>query len=426
VNKVSERERISHVVRRLGLGAHPNVVAQAQTPRDAVALALDLSAPPARPPVIVVPTSLDEARQQAGIVPFVQWWIEQMRTSPRLIEERLVWFWQDHFATSLTKVRVPYLMWRQHLTIREHATGSFATLLHAMAKDPAMLVWLDGVTNTDRNRNENFGRECLELFTLGRAGGYNQDDVVAASRSFTGWQVNVPGRASTRADVNTFDAFFVPRRHDGDVKTLLGRQGNFDLDAALDVILEHPSTARFVATKLYRELVGLDPDPPTIDRLAAAFGRDYDITRLVHTIAGDPSFTADAAVRTKVRTPVEKLVALLQAVRTTPASREVTSVSADVVQALRRVAFMPFAPPNVGGFPKGQRLLGPHQLVHTLDLLRVLRQSPTADLTANVGDLFARFGVFDVDASSSAAVTRHDDPAMRLALVLTSPEMALT
>jgi hypothetical protein len=71
-------------------------------------------------------------------------------------------------------------------------------------------------------------------------------------------------------------------------------------------------------------------------------------------------------------------------------------------------------------------VLGPHQLVHSLDLLRVLPGAPTADLTANVGDLFARFGVFDVDAASTAAVTRHDDPAMRLALVLTSPEMALT
>jgi uncharacterized protein (DUF1800 family) len=424
VNGISERERVSHVVRRLGLGAHPNLVAQARTPDDAVALALDLSAPPTQPPVVAAPTSLDEARRPKAIVPFIQWWIEQMRSSPRLIEERLVWFWHDHFATSLTKVRAPYLMWRQHLTIREHAAGSFATLLHAMAKDPAMLLWLDGVTNTARDHNENFGRECLELFTLGRAGGYTQDDVVAASRSFTGWLVNVPGRASTRADVAPFDAVFVPRRHDADVKTLLGTRGNFGLDTALDVILEHPSTARFVATKMYRELVGLDPDPPTVDRLVAAFGRDYDIMRLVHAIAGDPSFTADAAVRAKVRSPVEKLVALLQAV--SGSSDEVTSVSAPIVEALRRVAFMPFAPPNVGGFPKGQRLLGPHQLVHSLDLLRVLPGAPTADLTANVGDLFARFGVFDVDAASTAAVTRHDDPAMRLALVLTSPEMALT
>ena len=93
-----------------------------------------------------------------------------------------MWFWHDHFATSVAKVRVPYLMWQQHLTLRKHATGNFAELLHAVARDPAMLLYLDGVTNTAQERNENFGREVLELFTMGRDGGYTQNDVVEASR----------------------------------------------------------------------------------------------------------------------------------------------------------------------------------------------------------------------------------------------------
>ena len=117
-----------------------------------------------------------------------------MASGDRLIEERLVWFWHDHFATSLAKVRFPYLMWQQHLTLRQHATGNYADLLHAVARDPAMLLYLDGITNAAQERNENFGRECLELFTMGRDGGYTQNDVVEASRSFTGWVVNIPGR----------------------------------------------------------------------------------------------------------------------------------------------------------------------------------------------------------------------------------------
>ena len=100
-----------------------------------------------------------------------------MASGERLVEERLVWFWHDHFATSIAKVRIPYLMWQQHLTLREHATGNFAELLHAMARDPAMILYLDGITNAVQERNENFGRECLELFTMGRDGGYTQNDV---------------------------------------------------------------------------------------------------------------------------------------------------------------------------------------------------------------------------------------------------------
>jgi uncharacterized protein (DUF1800 family) len=88
-------------------------------------------------------------------------------------------------------------MWKQHLTLRAHATGNFAELLKAVAKDPAMLLYLDGITNAATQRNENFGRECLELFTMGRDGGYTQDDVVAVSRAFTGWVVDLPGRVGT-------------------------------------------------------------------------------------------------------------------------------------------------------------------------------------------------------------------------------------
>jgi uncharacterized protein (DUF1800 family) len=197
-----------------------------------------------------------------------------MRGGQRLVEERLTWFWHDHFATSITKVRVPYLMHQQHLTIRQHATGSFADLLHAIAVDPAMLVYLDGNTNAAGSVNENFGRECLELFTMGIGGGYTQEDVVEASRAFSGWVVNVPGRRRSPPGTAPWTASFVPQRHDTGTKTLLGVTGALDLPAALDVILEHPSTRRFVAARLYRELVGIEPDDATAARLGDAFGCD--------------------------------------------------------------------------------------------------------------------------------------------------------
>ena len=113
----------------------------------------------------------------------------------RMIEERLVWFWHDHFATSIAKVRFPYLMWQQHLTLRQHATGQLRGVAARDRQGPRHAA----LPRRDHERrrsepNENFGRECLELFTMGRDGGYTQDDVVAASRSFTGWVVDIPGR----------------------------------------------------------------------------------------------------------------------------------------------------------------------------------------------------------------------------------------
>ena len=214
---ISERERVSHVVRRLSMGAHPELIAGLDSTDAAIARALDLSAPaPVVPPM--TPPASYRSQRPVEIVGTIAWWLDQMRSNPRLIEERLVWFWHDHFATSLAKVRVPYLMHQQHVTVRAHATASFADLLHAVAKDPAMLVYLDGITNAKGKVNENFGRECLELFTMGIGGGYTQDDVVAASRSFTGWIANIQGRPFSQRlnslGIAPWQAAFVKQRHD--------------------------------------------------------------------------------------------------------------------------------------------------------------------------------------------------------------------
>ncbi len=434
---VSERERISHVLRRLSLGAHPTVVAGLPDVDAALARALDLSPPPATVPLGTPPTAVD-AQRPIEIVGTIGWWLDQMRTPDRMVEERLVWFWHDHFATSIAKVRVPYLMAQQHATIRAHATGSFSDLLHAIAKDPAMLLYLDGVTNAVGSINENFGRECLELFTLGIGGGYTQQDVVEASRAFSGWAIHIPGRPSARLGdlgVAPWQSTMIRRRHDQGTKQLLGSAGAFDLDGAIDVILSRPATARFIAGKLHRELVGLDADDATAQRLGRAFRRDWSIMGLVEAIVDDPAFTSDAAVRARVRTPVEKLVGILQAAGNPPL--DLTSVTrpgvggdparrsaAGVASALRSIGFIPFVPPNVGGFAGGAGLLGPHQLVHTIDLLQALSTPPP--VPDDPADLLARFGLFDVSRATRDVVGRERDPGRRFALVALSPEFAVT
>lgn len=428
----SERERVSHVVRRLSMGVHPDLVAGLESTDVAIARALDLSVGTAPVPPAMEPPASYDTQRPIEIVGTIAWWLDQMRGNPRLIEERLVWFWQDHFATSIAKVRVPYLVHQQHVTVRAHATGSFAELLHAIAKDPAMLVYLDGTSNATGVVNENFGRECLELFTMGIGGGYQQQDVVEASRSFSGWVVNVPGRRfSSRLSAlgaAPWESIFIAPRHDAGEKELLGQRGAFDLDTALDVILEHPSTGRFIATKLYRELVGLDPDDRDVHRLGDAFARDWSIMGLVEAITSEPAFTSAAAVRARVRTPVEKLVGIAQAGGDQPFDlgvvRKRASGASGVGQALRTIGFIPFVPPNVGGFPEGTLLLGPHQLVHTFDLLNVLGAPPAA--AADVDGLLARFGIFDVEKSTRRVLEHETDPGRQFALAALSPEFAVT
>jgi len=417
------------VVRRLSMGVHPDRLDAFADTDAAIAAALDLTAPAAPPLEMAVPT--DYRNQGNGeIATAIVWWVQQMATSPRLVEERLSWFWHDHFATSIVKVRVPYLMYQQHLTIRQHATGNFADLLRAISRDPAMLFYLDGITNQARQVNENFGRECMELFTLGIGGGYTQEDVVEASRAFSGWVVNVPGRRFTRTDVPFWSAYSVPQRHDGGEKTLLGTTGPLDMDGALDVILEQPATGRFIASKLYRELVGVDPDDRTAARLGDAFARDYAILPLLEAIVAEAAFTDDAAVGTKARTPVEKLVGLLQAMPGATLAGQGRSgrgrnpAQSPLGQAVRTMGYIPFVPPNVGGFPSGESLLGPHQLVHTFDLLAAVPTAPGPEVTDDVDGLFARFGLFDVSDRSRGVVAGERDSGRRVALVFTSPEYA--
>ncbi len=409
----STRERTSHVLRRLGMGAAAELAASLPGPEAAIAAALDLSEPPTTPPDMAAPPDRESARNDGDVETAFRYWLGRMAASPRLVEERLVWFWHDHFATSLRKVRVPYLMWQQHLTVRSLATGSFAELLHAIAVDPAMLLYLDGASNRRSAINENFGREVMELFTLGR-GHYTEDDVVAAARAFSGWVVAVPGRLQAPNRVDPWTAVFLPFRHDGGSKTLLGVTGRLDAAAAIDVLLGHPATAEHVAAKLYGCLVGLPADEATRKRLGAAFRRDYSVMALVEAIVADPAFTSDAAVRARVRTPLERAIGIAQGFATSDRAGQA------LLRGLRTAGYVPWLPPNVAGFPAGERLLDPHRLIHGFDLATLADPRRLGRLGAS--GLFARLGVFDVDAATIDRVDRAGGPADRLALAVNAPE----
>ncbi len=318
------------------------LVARAQAARPLHPAPAFTQEPPAPPPARA---GSREEQQAARLQQFREgltlkaWWLREMIDTPTPLAERMTLFWHGHFATSQQKVVRSMAMWRQHEVLRAHALGSFRTLLHAVARDPAMLVYLDGANSRKEAPNENFAREVMELFTLGEAsqgGGYTEQDIREAARAFTGWSVE-------RADLS-FRAR--PAFHDAGVKTVLGRSGSLDGDAVLDILLEQPAAARFIAGKLWRELVSPGPDPAELERVAARFrASDYDIAGLVRDLLLTDAFWSPAQRGTLVKSPVELLVGTV---------RQLGIVVPDTEPLARRAAQLGqnlLAPPNVKGWP---------------------------------------------------------------------------
>jgi hypothetical protein len=187
-------------------------------------------------------------------------WLYRMIFTPHPLLERMTLFWHDHFATSNAKVASTALMQRQNALIRSHALGDFKALLEAMGRDPAMLMWLDATANRKAHPNENYAREVMELFTLGR-GHYTEKDVQEAARAFTGGFV-VRDRFQE-----------LPAQHDDGTKTLLGRSGAFRGDDVARVLLDQPACAEFLCGKLFQLFVSEVDDPPPATTSGCPSGR---------------------------------------------------------------------------------------------------------------------------------------------------------
>ena len=284
-----------------------------------------------------------QQREALRNVELKTWWMAQLLQTPAPLAERMTLFWHNHFVSSVQKVRSPQLMYRQNLLLRRHALGNFGELLHAAAKDPAMLVYLDAATNRKGQPNENFAREVMELFTLGE-GRYGEGDIKEAARAFTGWSIDRDDDASFR---------FRPMLHDDGVKTVLGRSGNFDGDAVLDILLAQPATAEFIVKKLWREFVSPDVDTPAnrdeIRRIANDFRASrYDIKTALRGILTSKRFYAPEHRAVLVKSPVELVAGTVRqfGIRyddPLPFAMIATGLGQNL-----------FAPPNVRGWPGGE------------------------------------------------------------------------
>ena len=279
-------------------------------------------------------------------------WLTRMATSPAQLREKLTFFWHGHFAC---RVRRPDIALQLNNIIREKALGHFGDLLLAVSRAPAMLQFLNNQQNRKQHPNENFAREVMELFTIGR-GHYSERDVQEAARAFTGWGYNGQQGYVFRA-----------RQHDDGPKTFLGRTGNFTGEDVLNIILEQPATAEFITTKLYRFFVNDTPDPRRIQPLAQAFYRSrYDISDLLERLFSADWFYDPANVGTRIKSPVELLAGIKRTFGV-----ELTNEKPLIVfqKALGQTLFQP---PNVAGWPGGRSWIDSSSLLYRLQLPAVL------------------------------------------------------
>jgi Protein of unknown function (DUF1800) len=282
-------------------------------------------------------------------------WLLRMRSGPRPFQEKLTLFWHGHFATSVTKVKDAYLMWRQNELFRTHGAGDWFTLLREVTKDPAMLVWLDQAQSKPEHPNENYARELMELFTLGE-GHYTERDVTEAARALTGLTL----------DRLHDEPAWRPRLRDEQPKTFLGRTGDLNADDVLKLIVAQPQSDRFITGKLWRFYAGTEPSEALATALAAEFRRHGQQFRpFLRTLFRSEEFYAAEVVRQQIKSPVQLLVtACRQLERDLPPPLASSN-------ALRVLGQELFNPPNVKGWDGGVAWISTNTLLsrHNLALL---------------------------------------------------------
>ena len=263
------------------------------------------------------------------------WWLYRMFYSANPLTEKLSLFWHNHFATSNAKVRsVPHMAVQNDL-FRAEALGNFRRLLHAMAKDVAMLIWLDSNANRKRQANENFAREVMELFSLGE-GNYTEEDIKQAARAFTGWHV--------RDD----QFWFNKRQHDFTEKSVFGKTANLDGGDVIGLCLAHKACSRFIAFKLLRAFVLDQPTAVQVGALAARVTEhDFTMGPVMRELLSSKLFFSQSARHACIKSPLELALGAARAMGVRPNFQAINNTCVQLGQSI-------FEPPTVKGWEGGR------------------------------------------------------------------------
>ena len=308
-------------------------------------------------------------------------WLDQMINSEAQLREKMSLFWHGHFAC-----RVINIFFQQQLLniVRENALGNFGDLLRVISKSPAMLSFLNNQQNKKQHPNENFAREVMELFTMGR-GNYTESDVKEAARAFTGWGFNLKGEFVER-----------PFLHDTGNKTFLGKTGNFNGDDVIDILLEQKQTAKFIAQKLFKHFVNDTPDIAKIELLANNFYQSgYDIKKLLTEIYTSDWFYDDKNIGTRIKSPVELLAGIRRLIPMELARPEMQLL---FERALGQILFYP---PNVAGWPGGKNWIDSSALMLRMRIPQILTDADDFVVRPKDDD-DTMMGMEGVDIRSSA------------------------
>lgn len=293
-------------------------------------------------------------------------WLEEMISSEAQLREKMSFFWHGHFAS-----RVFNSYFQQELLhiIRENALGNFTQLLLAVSKSASMLSFLNNQQNRKQHPNENFAREVMELFTLGR-GNYTETDVKEAARAFTGWGFNING-----------EFVFRKAQHDNGSKTVLGKSGNFNGEDIIYLLTEQKQTARFITKKIYRYFVNENADEEKTEWLSNRFFlSNYDIKKLLEDIYTSNWFYEKKNIGNKIKSPVELWVGIR---RLLPMQMEDMQTQLLFQRILGQVLFYP---PNVAGWPGGKSWIDSSSLMLRMRIPQMITINEALDIQPKTDD----------------------------------------
>lgn len=293
-------------------------------------------------------------------------WLNNMVDSDQQLREKMAFFWHGHFASRNINV---FFQQQMLDVIRQNALESFRDLLHEVSKSAAMLNFLNANQNRKDHPNENFAREVMELFTMGR-GNYTENDVKEGARAFTGWGANIKG-----------DFVFRKFTHDNNNKTFLGKTGNFNGDDALDILLDNQQTANYITQKIYRFFVNENIDAEKVNWLAGRFYTSgYNISKLMEDIFTSDWFYDEKNIGVRIKSPIELMAGIR---RMLPMKLENEEAQLLVQRVLGQVLFYP---PNVAGWPGGKSWIDSSTLMMRMRLPQMFNDTDELNVKPKTDD----------------------------------------
>ncbi len=452
---MQSQQRVRHLLRRFGLGADPKTVRELEVLSldQAIEILVDYEKTPDPYPVSPWEFAVNpqDGRLNMNGRTLADWWALKMCVTTRPMQEKLALFWHDHFAVGDDKVQNGRVMQQYLDVLRNNASGNFRTLLTEVCKSPAMVIYLDTRQNVRGRPNENFAREVMELFTLGVDNGYTEQDIAEAAKAFTGWNlrdtidyrnretnpVDDQIKSKVKAGEYTFQFAYDPRRHEPGPKSVFGKSGEFDGDAVIQLLLEHPETPRLICRKLWEYFAYAKPEDRIVDSLAKTFLKnDYEIKPVLREMAAMPEFWSEKAMRSKVKSPIDftfavarqfGAVAIMDKRPTgeidpfSPAPGEIRQFARIVNLQARRQGLELLYPPSVEGWHWDDEWITSETMLYRIDVARQIfanRRVATPMIDWSVPEIAV--------APSSSAVPECVDRLLGLLDLEVTPEQRFT